>query len=76
MKKLFITCSRGLEPLLSRELIKLGYTQQQQSRRGVQLHFSLNTSTHQILHAIYRFVRIPFLVLISSFFSLCEREVC
>jgi 23S rRNA G2445 N2-methylase RlmL len=54
MKKLVVTCSRGLEPILSRELSQLGYTQQQPARRGVILTFPQLTPQNQILHSIYR----------------------
>jgi putative N6-adenine-specific DNA methylase len=54
MKKLVVTCSRGLECLLSRELHQMGYTQQQIVRRGVLLTFSQHTPQKQIVRAIYR----------------------
>eukprot|EP00029_Vermamoeba_vermiformis_P011298 TRINITY_DN6172_c0_g1_i2.p1 TRINITY_DN6172_c0_g1~~TRINITY_DN6172_c0_g1_i2.p1 ORF type:complete len:312 (+),score=6.88 TRINITY_DN6172_c0_g1_i2:60-995(+) len=50
-KSLFVTCARGLEPILANELTALGYKRPVQKFRGSLLSFS---NPEETLHAVYR----------------------
>jgi putative N6-adenine-specific DNA methylase len=66
-KSLFVTCARGLEPILANELASLGYKKRTQEFRGNLLYFS---NTEETLNAVYRYVTKNIILDFFEFFGI------
>lgn len=69
-KSLFVTCARGLEPILANELSSLGYKKKTEEYRGALLYFS---NTDETMNAVYRYVIIIHVSDFSEFFEINYR---